>query len=172
MKKMRWSSLLLLTAAALLAYGCASVSGTAGMVQAPRLHPSSAHPAELAVSGDGTGTVMAWARVKNPNGFPITLTKVHGLLFLADRRAARLDLETKLELKAREEVTVPLELRFGAREKGKDKDNDAGAAAAVGATSGASVPYRFDGNLSVSVGDNLETVFGPLTLLEGQARVR
>jgi len=170
MKKMRWPTFLLLTAAALLAYGCASVAPTSSMVQAPRVHLAD-RPAELAVSGDGMGTVTAWARVKNPNGFPITLTKVHGLLYLSDRRVARLDVETKLELKAREETTVPFELPFGGKDE-KKKDKEAGAAAAVAATSGTRVPYRFDGNLNVSVGDNLETAFGPLTLLEGQARVR
>lgn len=171
MTKMRWPSLLLLAAAALLTYGCASVAGTSSMVQAPRVHASSDRPAELSVGGDGAGTVTAWARVKNPNGFAITLTKVHGLLYLADRRAARLDVDTKLELKAREEATVPFALPFGGKEA-KKKDKDPGPGPALGATSGSAVSYRFDGNLNVSVGDNLETVFGPLTLLEGQARVR
>lgn len=171
MKKMRWPTFLLLTAAALLAYGCASVAGTSSMVQAPRVHASSTRPSELAVTGDGAGTVTAWARVKNPNGFPITLTKVHGLLYLSDRRVARLDVETRLELKAREEATVPFEMPFGGKDE-KKKDKEARAAAALAATAGTAVPYRFDGNLNVSVGDNLETVFGPLTLLEGQARVR
>jgi hypothetical protein len=164
MKKMTWSSVLLLGAAAILAMGCASIDGTSSMVRAPRMRLSAERPSELALGGNGEGTLKAWARVKNPNGFPVTLDKVHGTLFLADRKAARLDVETKLKLKAREEATLPLELTFG----GKDKDTTV----SVGGASGSSVPYRFDGNLEVSALENLEAVFGPLTLLEGQARIR
>jgi hypothetical protein len=164
MKKMRWSSLLLLGAAALLVMGCASLEGTTSMVRAPLVRPSTEQPAELSFTRAGAGTVKAWARVKNPNDFPITLTKVHGILFLADHKAARLDVETKLDMKAREEATVPLEMPFG----GKEKD----ATVAVGGQAGSAVPYRFDGKLSVTAHENVETVFGPLTLLEGQARVR
>ena len=171
MKKMRWSSLLLLGAAAVLAMGCASLEGTTSMVRAPRVRPSAEHPTELSLTGSGAGTVKAWARVKNPNNFPITLTKVHGTLFLADHKAARLDVETKLDMKAREEATLPLEMPFG-QDKDKDKEKEKGAAVAVGGQAGSAVPYRFDGNLSVSAHDNVETVFGPLTLLEGQARIR
>jgi len=161
----RLPSILALLAAALLVYGCASIDGAAGMVQAPRVRPSAGHTAEVAFAGGGQGTLHAWARVRNPNGYAVTLSKIHGPLYINESKAGVVDLEANIKMKAREEKTVPLDLAFGKGEK------DEKAAAASG-PSGSMLPYRLDGVLTVTAGDHLVPTFGPLTLLEGQARVR
>ena len=65
-----------------------------------------------------------------------------------------------------------LEMPFGGKDKDMHEGKEKDAAVAVGGQPGSAVPYRFDGNLNVSAENEVETVFGPLTVLEGQARIR
>jgi hypothetical protein len=151
--------------------GCATLNGLSGIVQAPRFSAADDRRAELRLSGPSAGrpagaTLRVYARVRNPNPFELTLSKVTGSLFLEGQEAADVDLPLGLELDAREETVVPIDLTV-------PLDGVPSLAGSLArAVTGAPVGYRVDGTLGVKIGDLSEPVFGPLTLLEGEVRVR
>jgi LEA14-like dessication related protein len=140
------------------------------MIQAPRIHAADDRRAELRLSsgrGNPLGaTLRVYARVHNPNPFGLTLSTVRGELFLEGQQAADVDLPLGLELGARDETEVPIDLTV-------PLDGLPSLASTLArAVTGSPVGYRLDGTMGVKVGELGEPVFGPLTLLEGQVRVR
>lgn len=150
---------------------CATLGGLAGLVQAPRFHAADGRPAELRLSGLSGGmplgaTLRIWAEVDNPNPFGLTLSTVKGSLFLDDQEAADVNLPLGLRLEARDETVVPIDLSI-------QLDDLPGLARTLArAVTGSPIEYRLDGTLGVDAGDFGEPTFGPLTVLEGEVRVR
>ena len=165
---LRTSAVLALAAASLSS--CATLGGLSGIIQAPRLSSADDRNAELRLSGPGGGgygaTLRVFARVHNPNPFGITLSTVRGALFLEGQQAADVDLPLGLPLEARDETVVPIDLTIPL------EDVPALARMLARAVTGAPVAYRLDGTLGVRAGELGTPTFGPLTLLEGQVRVR
>jgi hypothetical protein len=170
MKKKRASSVLLV--GALLALpSCATLGNLATFVQAPRISAVDDRPAELrlgALSGRSPygATLRVWARVHNPNPFGLTLSTVEGTLFLEDQQAAEVDLPLGLPLGARDETVVPIDLSIDL------KDLPGLARALAGAVGGGQVEYRLDGLVGIDAGDFGTPTFGPMTVVEGDVRVR
>jgi hypothetical protein len=153
------SALLALTAA-----GCAAMAGGRNVVHAPRVRSAADRQAELSLSPGGTpsaATLRLFARIHNPNHGKLNLNEIKGSLFLAGQPAADVDAPLDLELKGREETVVPIDVKVPL-----DKDPSLARTLAPGAV----VAYRVDGTMGVETRQG-EPVFGPLTLLEGEARV-
>jgi LEA14-like dessication related protein len=164
MKNARLLSTLLVTAATA---ACASFSGT-DMVQAPRFREARDQRAQLSLSSaeaPQSATLRMFARVRNPNSTKLKLAKVKGSLFLEGQQAADVDLPLDLELKPRQEKVIPIDVNVKL-----DKDPSLAQTLARSAE-GPAVGYRVDGTLNVETQQG-EPIFGPLTLLEGEARVR
>ena len=151
--------------------GCASL-GALGLVRPPRFRNDPDRPAELRLLAPslsrplGGASVRLYALVENPNGFGLTLSTVTGRLFLEGTEAADVDLPLGLPLVAGQEQSVPLDLsiRF---------DNVPRLADVLGrAAFGSEVAYRLEGTLGVEAGAFGQPTFGPLTLLQGDVRVR
>jgi hypothetical protein len=158
-----------LAAAAVLVSGCATVSGLNGLVQAPRVRAADDRRAELRLSGSGGvprgATLRVFARVRNPNPFGLTLSRVNGSLFLEGQEAAEVDLPLGLPLEAREETVVPIDVTLPL------ESLPALGGTLARAATGAPIGYRVDGTMGVKT-DVGEPVFGPLTLLAGEVQVR
>lgn len=160
----------ILVAAVAAAPACATVGTLSGMIQAPRMRSADDRSAELRLSRGAGGplgaTLRVYARVHNPNPYGITLSTVRGALFLEGQQAADVDLPLGLRLEARDETEVPIDLTVPLA------DVPSLARTLARAVTGSPVGYRVDGTMGVKVGELGEPVFGPLTLLEGQVRVR
>jgi hypothetical protein len=96
----------------------------------------------------------------------MTLSTVRGELVLEGQQAADVDLPLGLELGARDDTEVPIDLTVPLQSV------PSLASALARAVTGSPVGYRLDGTMGVKVGELGEPVFGPLTLLEGEVRVR
>jgi hypothetical protein len=151
--------------------GCASL-GALALVRPPRLRADPDRPAELRLLGPslsrplGGASVRLWARVENPNPFGLTLSTLAGRLFLEGTEAADLDLPLGLPLVAGQEETVPIDLSVGF--ENVPRLGEVLARAALGSEVG----YRLEGTLGVDAGSLGQPTFGPLTLLQGDVRVR
>lgn len=122
------------------------------------LAPSSARPL-------GGAALRIWARVENPNGFGLTLREIAGDLFVEDARIA-VDFPLGLPLTALQDTVIPLDVSIGF------DDLPRLGQVARAAISGDPLDYRLDGTFSVEAGQFGAPRFGPLTLLEGELRVR
>ena len=155
-----------------LTWGCAGLAHLRGVVQPPQFAQSDERPAELRVLGPSTDLpsggagVRLWTRVSNPNPFGFTLGTLRGTLFLEGARGATADFPLGLPLAAGEEVEVPLDLTVSFL------DLPALAGVARDAALSRPVAYRLEGTVGVDAGRLGQPVFGPLTLLTGEARVR
>jgi hypothetical protein len=162
---------ILLAAVAAVTPACATLGGLAGIVQAPRIRAADDRRAELRLSPGYGGlpagaTLRVFARVENPNAFGLTLSTLKGSLYLEGEQAADVDLPLGLELKAGDETVVPVDLTV-------PLEGIPGLARTLArAVTGAPVAYRLDGTMGIDAGDFGEPTFGPLTLLEGDVRVR
>ena len=161
-----------LALAALVAHaGCASL-GALGLVRPPRLRTDPDRPAELRLLGPslsrplGGAALRLHALVSNPNAFGLTLSTVNGRLFLEGTEAAEVDLPLGLPLVAGDEQPVPIDLSVGFDRVPRLGDVLARAAL------GSEVGYRLEGTLGVEAGAFGRPTFGPLTLLQGDVRVR
>jgi len=164
MKNTAFLSILVMTAATA---GCASFNGAADMVQAPRFRIDHDRRAQLTLSSPDApqaATLRLFAHIRNPNSTRLKLAEVKGSLFLEGQQAARVDVPLDLDLKPREETVVPIDVDVKL-----DKDPSLAQALAHSAE-GPAVGYRVDGTMGVETQQG-ESVFGPLTLLEGEARV-
>jgi late embryogenesis abundant protein len=164
MKNTALLSILAVTAATA---GCASFNGAASMVQAPRFRAAQGRRAQLSLSSADapqSATLRMFARVRNPNSTNLKLAKVKGSLFLEGQEAADVDLPLDLELKPLQEKVIPIDVNVRL-----DKDPSLAQTLSRSAE-GPAVGYRVDGTLDVETAQG-EPVFGPLTLLEGEARV-
>jgi len=161
-------------AAALIAAhaGCASLGGLASLVQAPRFRAAEGRDAEIVLRGPsrdfplGGAAVRLHARVSNPNPFGLTLSTLTGDLFLDGTRAAAVDFPLGVALLANDETEVPIDLAIGFAEVPR-------LAQVIGrAVSGSRLDYRLDGRIGVDAGALGRPTFGPMTILEGDVRVR
>ena len=164
----------ILAAAAIVAahFGCASLGGLGSLVQAPRFSPVDGRDAEIVLRGPsrdfplGGAAVRLHARVLNPNPFGLRLSTLVGDLFLDGTRAAAVDFPLGLALVANVETEIPIDLVVGFSDVPR-------LAQVVGrAFTGSSLDYRLDGRIGVDAGPLGRPTFGPLTILEGDVRVR
>src|SRR5688572_32124364 len=152
--------------------GCASLGGLGGLVQAPRFSAVEGRDAEIVLRGPsrdfplGGAAVRLHARVLNPNPFGLTLSTLTGDLFLDDTRAAAVDFPLGLALLANDETEIPIDLAIGFADVPL-------LAQVIGrAVSGSQLDYRLDGRIGVDAGALGRPTFGPMTILEGDVRVR
>lgn len=161
-----------------LATACASLGGLASLVQAPRFETVRDRPAELRLLGSGAGRplgaagVRLWARVENPNPFGLTLSTLSGSLRVESLRsgdwprAATVELPLGLPLQARQQAEIPIDLTVSFSDLPELADT-------VGrALTGSTIPYRLEGTVGVDAGSFGQPTFGPLTLLQGDMRIR
>jgi hypothetical protein len=151
---------------------CASLGGLGTLVQAPRFSAAEGRDAEIVLRGPsrdfplGGAAVRIHARVSNPNPFGLTLSALTGDLFLEGTRAAAVDFPLGLPLLANGETEIPIDLAVGFADVPR-------LAQVVGrALSGSSLGYRLDGRIGVDAGPLGRPAFGPMTILEGDVRVR
>ena len=151
--------------------GCASL-GALALVRPPRFRSDPDRPAELRLLGPslsrplGGASVRLWARVENPNPFGLTLSTVAGRLFLEGTPAADVDLPLGLPLLPGQEDSVPIDLSLSFEDVPRLGEVLARAAL------GSEVGYRLEGTVGVDAGSLGQPTFGPLTLLQGDVRVR
>jgi hypothetical protein len=151
--------------------GCASL-GALALVRPPRFRGDPDRPAELRLMGPslsnplGGASVRLWARVENPNPFSLTLSTVAGRLFLEGTDAADVDLPLGLPLLSGQEETFPIDLSLSFQNVPRLGDVLARAAL------GSEIRYRIEGTVGVDAGAMGRPTFGPLTLFQGDVRVR
>jgi hypothetical protein len=152
--------------------GCASLAGLGSLVQAPRFSAAAGQEAEIVLRGPsrdfplGGAAVRLHARVFNPNPFGLRLSTLVGDLFLDGTRAAAVDFPLGFQLLANDEAEIPIDLAIGFADVPR-------LAQVVGrALSGSSLGYRLDGRIGVDAGPLGRPTFGPMTVLEGDVRVR
>ena len=147
--------------AATLANGCASLSSLGSVVQPPRFAQAPDRPAELRV-GPSSASIRLWALVENPNPFGVLLDRLDGTFFLEDRRAAAVDFPLGLDLGARDEAVVPLDIPV-------DFDDVSGLADVLRRAVGArELGYRIEGTVGVDAGPLGDLTYGPTDLIEGE----
>lgn len=153
--------------ALLILQGCAGALGNlSALVQPPRFQQVPGRQAEIRILGlDGAG-VRLWTRVTNPNTFGVRLGTLRGTLFLDDARAADAEFPLGLDLGARADSELPIDITVSFR----DLPGLGGVARKVLARQ--AVPYRLEGTIGVDAGRiGRDMLFGPMTLLRGEAVV-
>lgn len=153
--------------ALLVLHGCAGALGNlSALVQPPRFQQVPGRQAEIRILGlDGAG-VRIWTRVTNPNSFGVRLGTLRGTLFLEDARAADAEFPLGLDLGARADSELPIDITVSFR----DLPGLGGVARKVLARQ--AVPYRLEGTIGVDAGRiGRDMLFGPMTLLSGDAVV-
>lgn len=152
--------------------GCATLDQFKGLVQPPHFSQSDQHQPELRVLGPSRDLPMGglgvrlWAKVRNPNPFGFTLSRLAGTLFLEGSRGATADFPLGLPLQAGEESEVPLDLSVSL------SDLPALAGVVRQATERQPIAYRFEGTVGVDAGRLGQPVFGPMTLMTGELTAR
>jgi len=165
-------SVLLLMAFAASQSGCAALEGLRAIVQPPTFTEAEGQPAELRLLGPGRDTpvggaaIRIWTRVRNPNGFGLTLTSLEGTLLLEGSRAADADFPLGLPLQANGDEVIPLDLRVSFA------DVPGLAGAIRNAVAGRPLAYRLNGTVGVDAGRFGTPRFGPMNLLSGEIRTR
>jgi len=147
---------------------CAAALGNLStLVQPPRFEQVPDRPAEIRLNGLHGAAVRLWTRVTNPNAFGVRLQTLNGTLFLDESRAAGADFPLGLDLGARGDTTLPIDISVSF--------TDLPALGAVGRKILArqAVGYRLDGTIGVDAGRiGQGLVFGPMTLLRGETVIR
>ena len=152
--------------------GCATLEGLRALVQAPKFEEAEGQPAEIRLLGPGTNrplggaAVRIWTKVTNPNAFGITLGTLSGTLLLEGTRAATAEFPLGLPLTAGQENVVPIDLSISFSELPALADTLRRAAR------NQTVPYALDGTIGVDAGRLGQPVFGPMTLVHGDLRIR
>lgn len=148
--------------------GCASLGGLG--LQPPSFSVASTQDAEIRLMGPsldrplGGATLRLYARVANPNPIGLVLSRLRGNLALEGTRAAEVDFPLGVPLDAGEEAIVPLDVSVSFSEL-------PGLADVVRtALSRGSVGYSLSGTVGVDAGVLGQPTFGPMLLLEGDAR--
>jgi len=151
-----------------LVQACAAALGNLStLVQPPRFEQVPDRPAEIRLNGLHGAAVRLWTRVTNPNAFGVRLQTLNGTLFLDESRAAGADFPLGLDLGARGDTTLPIDISVSF--------TDLPALGAVGRKILArqAVGYRLDGTIGVDAGRiGQGLVFGPMTLLRGETVIR
>jgi hypothetical protein len=163
---------LLVSALSLLAFqACAELNQLGALVQPPRFEQAPDQRAEIRLLGPtggrplGGAGIRLWAKITNPNAFGLTLGTLRGTLYLEDARAADAEFPLGLPLAARQETIVPIDISFSFADLPGLGD------AARRATSRQPLAYRLDGTIGVDAGPLGQPLFGPMTLLRGEAAV-
>ena len=147
---------------------CAGALGNlGGLVQPPRFEQVPGRPAEIRLAGFDGAAVRLWTRVSNPNPFGIRLGTLKGTLFLDESRAADADFPLGLDLGARADSELPIDISVSFR--------DLPGLANVGSKvlSRQPIGYRLDGTIGIdAAGLGQDMTFGPMTLLRGETTVR
>lgn len=152
------------------AAGCATLQSLG--ITPLRFSESTAHSSEFRLLGPSAGrpyggaALRLWTRVENPNGFGLTLTDIAGDLFVEDAESIRVDFPLGLPLTARQDTVVPLDVSIGF------DDLPRLGRIAQAAILGGSLDYRLDGRFGIDAGSYGQPRFGPLTIVEGELRVR
>lgn len=150
--------------------GCAAIESLG--VAAPRFEAADERGTELRLLAPSSGRPLGgaalrlWARIENPNGFGLRLTDVEGDLSIEDAGTLDVEFPLGLPLVAFQDTVVPLDVAIGFH------DVPALARIARAAVGGDRLDYRLDGTFTVDAGRLGAPRFGPLTLLEGEMRVR
>jgi late embryogenesis abundant protein len=151
---------------------CATLEGLRALVQAPKFEEAEGQPAEIRILGPGTNrplggaAVRIWTKVTNPNPFGITLGTLAGTLLLEGTRAATAEFPLGLPLTAGQENVLPIDLSISF------SDLPALADTLRRAARNQTVPYSLDGTIGVDAGRLGQPVFGPMTLVRGDLRIR
>lgn len=157
--------------ALLLASACSQLGGLGALVQPPRFSVADGYDAEVRVLAPsaqrplGGAAIRMYARVENPNGFGLNLSRLAGDLFLEGARAAVVDFPLGLPLSAQQDTIIPIELGISFSDVGELAD------VAAQIVSRNRVGYRLDGTLSIDAGALGQPSFGPQTWLQGTAAV-
>lgn len=152
--------------------GCATLDRLRALVQAPQFSEVDDQRAEIRLLGPGQAlplggaAIRLWTRVRNPNGFGLTLGTLNGTLFLEGRRAADADFPLGLPLSAGGDAVIPLDLRVSFADVPGLVD------AIRRAVSGDPLNYRLNGTVGVDAGQFGTPTFGPLDLLSGRIQTR
>jgi hypothetical protein len=158
--------LLVVAVSVLFLQSCAGALGQLGsLIQPPRFEQVPEQPAEIRLAGLNGATVRLWTRVSNPNPFGLRLGTLKGTLFLDESRAADADFPLGLPLGAGGDSVIPIDISISFA--------DLPGLANVGrrVMSRQPVGYRLDGTVGVDAGQLGQPVFGPMTLLRGEATV-
>ena len=114
----------------------------------------------------GGASVRLYAEITNPNPFGFTLSTLAGQLALEGVRAADVDLPLGLPLAAGQSSVVPLDISLSFSEVPRLADM-------LGqAFSRQELGYELVGRIGVDAGALGQPTFGPMTLLQGEVRVR
>jgi hypothetical protein len=154
------------------ATACAALDQLRALVQPPRFEEAEGQRAEIRLVGPGPGrplggaAVRIWTKVTNPNSFGVTLGTLSGTLFLEGNRAATADFPLGLPLTAGQDNVIPIDLTVSF------SDLPALADTLRRAARDETIPYALDGTIGVDAGRLGQPVFGPMTLLRGDLRVR
>ena len=166
----RRSALVVAAVTLVASTGCASLGALLG-IRPPRFEEAG-RPAEVRLLGPslsrpfGGAAVQLWARVENPNPFSLTLSTLSGRLLFEDVEAADVDLPLGLPLVSGEAQVIPLEISIGFENVPRL------ARVLADAGGGSPLGYRLEGTIGVDAGRLGQPTFGPLTLLQGDVRVR
>lgn len=163
---------LFVIALTLLLPACATLEQLRQFVQPPTFEEAEGQRAEIRLlppsvnSPVGGAGVRIWTKVTNPNAFGITLGTLAGTLYLEGSRAAVADFPLGLPLGAQQESVVPIDLTVSFADL-------PGLANVIRRASGnAPIAYRLDGTIGVDAGQLGQPVFGPMTFVRGDLRVR
>lgn len=158
---------------ALVLLGAGGCAGLAALGIVPlRISEPPGRSAELRLLGPaldrplGGAAIRLWARVENPNTIGVTLTQVTGDLHIEEAEAIAVNFPLGLPMTANQDTIIPLDvtLKF---------DNLPRLARLVrSAVSGGALPYRVEGSFGVDAGRLGTPRFGPMTLLQGELRIR
>lgn len=152
--------------------GCATLDRLRAFVQPPRFEEADDQRPEIRlVAPDasqplGGAVVRIWTKVTNPNAFGITLGTLSGTLHLEGNRAASADFPLGLPLTAGQEHVIPIDLTISFSDLPGLADTIRRAAR------NETIAYTLDGTIGVDAGALGQPVFGPMTLVRGDLRVR
>ena len=160
--------LFVLAAGLLALQACASMGSLGNLgaiVQPPRFEQAPDQPAEIRLQGMTGAGVRLWTRVTNPNPFGLRLGTLKGTLYMDDARAADADFPLGLPLGAGGDSVIPIDISISF----SDLPGLSGVARRILARQ--PLPYRLEGTIGVDAGRLGQPLFGPMTLLRGEAVV-
>ena len=147
---------------------CATLSQ---IVQPPQFSVAEGRETQLQLVGPSTSrplggaTLRIWARVRNPNGFGLTLAALRGNVFLEDTRAGDVNFPLGLPLSAAGDTIIPLDVSISFSDLPGLVD------VAQRIVTRNMVAYRLDGTLTVDAAPFGQPSFGPSTWISGESRV-
>lgn len=147
---------------------CATLSQ---IVQPPQFTVAEGRETQLQLVGPSTSrplggaTLRIWARVRNPNGFGLTLAALRGNVFLENTRAGEVNFPLGLPLSAAGDTIIPLDVNISFSDLPGLVD------VAQRIVTRNMVAYRLDGTLTVDAAPFGQPSFGPSTWISGESRV-